>query len=193
MSEFLRRMDGVMFRRTIISVLLLLSPAAMAQEKPYHLNPGDVLQVSVWKEEGLERDVLVLPDGTISFPLAGHVVAAGRSAKEIQEDLAKRMEKFIPDLAITVSVRNLTGYKIYVIGQVNRPGEFQPGRRIDVMQALSSAGGLTAFADDDEIVILRRKDGKQVALPFDYDSVKRGQKLNQNVILESGDVVVVSD
>jgi polysaccharide export outer membrane protein len=183
----------VMFRKIFLVFLLLVPATSVAQEQPYQLNPGDVLQISVWKEDGLERDVLVLPDGTISFPLAGHVMAAGRSAMEIQNDLAKKMEKFIPDLAITVSVRNLSGYKVYVIGQVNRPGEFLPGRRIDVMQALSSAGGLTAFADDDDIVILRRKGGKQVALPFDYDSVKRGKKLGQNVILESGDVVVVSD
>ena len=130
--------------RAVLFFCVFFGPvAAIAQEKPYLLNPGDVLQVSVWKEEGLERDVLVLPDGTISFPLAGHVKAAGRSASDVQTELARLMQKYIPDLSITVSVRNLSGYKIYVIGQVNRPGEFLPGRRIDVMQALSGAGGLT--------------------------------------------------
>lgn len=182
-----------MIRLFFLSIVLFAPLTSMAQERPYELNPGDVLQISVWKEEGLEREVLVLPDGTISFPLAGHVMAAGRSAKDVEADLAKRMEKFIPDLAMTVSVRAVSGYKVYVIGQVNKPGEFLPGRRIDVMQALSGAGGLTAFADDDEIVILRRDGEKQVALPFNYQSVKRGENLSQNIILQSGDVVVVSD
>ncbi len=182
-----------MIRPIFIFFLLLFPMTPIAQERPYQLNPGDVLQISVWKEEGLEREVLVLPDGTISFPLAGHLLAAGRSAKEVQADLAKQMEKYIPDLVITVSVKSVSGYKVYVIGQVNRPGEFLPGRRIDVMQALSGAGGLTPFANDDEIVILRRNEGKQVVLLFDYDSVKQGKKLEQNIFLESGDSVVVSD
>jgi len=185
--------EEYMIRPLFLFFLLLFPMTSIAQERPYQLNPGDVLNISVWKEEGLEREVLVLPDGTISFPLAGHIMAAGRSAKDVQADLAKKMLKYIPDLAITVSVRAVSGYKIYVIGQVNKPGEFLPGRRIDVMQALSGAGGLTPFADDDEIVILRRNEGKQVALPFDYDAVKRGEKLEQNIILESGDVVIVSD
>ena len=182
-----------MNKLVLLIVLFLFPVTSIAQDRPYSLNPGDVLQISVWKEEGLEREVLVLPDGTISFPLAGHMMAAGRSAKAVEDDLAKRLQKFIPDPAITVSVGALSGYKVYVIGQVNKPGEFIPGRRIDVMQALSGAGGLTAFANDDEIVILRRIGDKQTALPFDYDKVKRGQSLEQNIILQGGDVVVVSD
>ena len=174
-------------------LLLLASLPAAAQNQPYKLNAGDVLRISVWKEEGLERDVLVLPDGTISFPLAGHVQAAGRSAREVEEELVRLMEKYIPDIALNVAVTAVSGYKVYVIGQVNQPGEFLPGRRIDVVQALTRAGGLTPFADDDDIVILRRGGEEQVALPFNYEEVKEGKKLDQNIILQSGDVVVVSD
>jgi polysaccharide export outer membrane protein len=94
---------------------------------------------------------------------------------------------------ITVSVPIVAGNKIYVIGQVNRAGEFLATHRIDVMQALSLAGGLTPFADEDDIRILRRKNGKQVALPFDYSRVKKGKSLELNIVLESGDVVVVPD
>ena len=174
--------------------MMLLAPLSVAAaERAYTLNPGDLLEISVWKEEGLQREVLVLPDGTISFPLAGHVKVTGRSAKEIEKVIADRMRKYIPDLVITVSVKDVSGYKVFVIGQVKQPGEFKAGGFIDVMQALSRAGGLTPFADENNIVVLRRDHGKQQALPFDYSAVKRGKKLEQNIILQSGDVVVVTN
>ncbi len=174
-------------------LFLLIASVASAQESSYKINPGDVLEISVWKEEGLEREVLVLPDGKISFPLAGHLKAAGRSPEEVQKALSERIKKYIPDPVITVTVRAVAGNKIYVIGQVQRPGEFQAGQRIDVIQALSQAGGLTPFADEDKIVVLRRENGNQIALPFDYSKVKKGRRLEMNVILISGDVVVVPD
>ena len=173
--------------------LFCLPASALGQDGSYRLNPGDVLEVSVWKEEGMERQVVVLPDGMISFPLAGHLKAAGRTALELQEELIDRIKRYIPDPVITVSVPSVAGNKIYVIGQVNRAGEFPATHRIDVMQALSLAGGLTPFADEDDIRILRRKNGKQVALPFDYSRVKKGKSLELNIVLESGDVVVVPD
>ncbi len=186
-------MRGQMKRLLVALLSLWLSAPALAQEEPYLLNPGDVLQVSVWKEEGLQRDVLVLPDGMISFPLAGHLKAAGRTALEVQDALVERIKQYIPEPVITVSVASVAGNKIYVIGQVNRPGEFPVTHRIDVMQALSLAGGLTPFADDDDIKVLRRENGKQLALPFDYSEVKKGKQLHLNVVLKSGDIVVVSD
>lgn len=180
---------------TVLAALFEFAAAqpAAAQEGGYALNPGDVLEVSVWKEEGMERQILVLPDGMISFPLAGHVKAAGRTAQELEVELRKRIERYIPEPVITVSVPNISGNKIYVIGQVNRPGEYQATRQIDVMQALSLAGGLTAFADENDIKVLRRRNGRQTAIPFDYSSVKNGTKLELNVVLESGDIVVVPD
>ncbi len=147
----------------------------------------------MWKEQGLERQVLVLPDGMISFPLAGHLRAAGRTAEELQAALVEKIKPFIPDAVITVSVQNVAGNKIYVIGQVNNPGEFSPAHPLTVMQALALAGGLTPFGDEDDIVILRHKSGEQIVLPFDDSDVKRGKNLELNIILESGDVVVVPD
>ena len=135
----------------------------------------------------------VLPDGTISFPLAGHLKAAGLSVREVQAELVERIKKYIPDPVVTVSIAGVDGFQVYVIGQVNNPGLFNVVRPTDVMQALSLAGGLTPFGDEDDIMILRREGGKQVALPFDYSAVKRGSNLNLNVILRSGDVVVVPD
>jgi len=177
---------------TILLVLALtFAPDAAAAEDGYALNPGDVLEVSVWKEEGMEREVLVLPDGTISFPLAGHIQAAGMSAQQVEKILADRLQGYFKDAAISVSVKSVTGNKIFVIGQVQRPGEFLAAQPIDVIQALSLAGGFTPFAAEDEIRILRREGGKQTALTFDYSDVEKGRNLESNILLKSGDVVIV--
>jgi len=158
----------------------------------YKLNPGDVLQISVWKEEGLQQQVLVLPDGEISFPLAGHIKAAGLSPEQLQNVLQKRLKNFFADPVITVTVVQVGGNKIYVIGQVRNPGEFPANRPVDVMQALSLAGGLTTFAADGDIKVLRRDpNGKQRALAFNYSEVSKGNRLETNVLLQPGDVVVV--
>lgn len=164
---------------------------ALSAEIPYALNPGDVLEISVWKEEGMQREVLVLPDGSISFPLAGHVQAAGLSPLQVEEILAERLKKYFPDLAISVSVRSVAGNKIFVIGQVRQSGEYPVGSTVDVMQALSLAGGFTQFAAEDEIRILRRENGKQTTFSFNYSRVETGRALETNIILKSGDVVVV--
>jgi len=159
----------------------------------YKINPGDVLQVSVWREEELDRQVLVLPDGTIAFPLAGQVAAAGHTVDEVRDALVRQMNEFIPDPVITVSVLNAAGNKIYVTGEVNRPGEYQAERRITVMQAITLAGGITPFGEEDDIIILRQLDDREIAIPFDYSEVKRGKNLDQNIVLHSGDVIVVPE
>ena len=166
--------------------------ALPAADQAYKLNAGDVLDISVWREDDLQRQVLVLPDGTISFPLAGQIEAAGRTTEDVQATISQRLEKYIPGAVVTVSVLNVSGNKIYVIGAVNNPGEFQVTRSIDVMQALSLAGGLTPFAGEDSIRILRRENGADVSYPFYYSDVKDGEKLEMNIELKSGDVIVVS-
>lgn len=162
-----------------------------ADMRGYRVQPGDLLHVAVWKEEGLDHEVLVRPDGGFSFPLAGDVSAVGRTVEELRQEITDRLARYIPGLVVTVSVREINGNKVYVLGQVNNPGEFVMNPRIDVMQALSVAGGTTAFASTNDIFVLRRQDGRQVALPFRLDDVVRGRNLEQNVLLESGDVVVV--
>ncbi len=157
----------------------------------YVLNPGDVLEVSVWKEEGLQRNVLVLPDGRISFPLAGHIRAAGKSAEQLEKILAQRLKRYFPDPVITVTVKSVGGFTIFVIGQVRQSGRFSLNQPTDVLQALSLAGGFTAFADKDDVKILRREGGKQSILPFNYSDVEKGRELESNILLRSGDVVIV--
>jgi polysaccharide export outer membrane protein len=166
--------------------------AGAYQRPPYTVNPGDVLSISVWKEADLQRGVIVRPDGVFSFPLAGEIQAEGKSIPEIQALLTERLERFIPDPVITIATESVAGHNVYVIGQVNRPGQFNASATVDVAQALSIAGGTTTFAKLDDIKILRRnKKGALIAIPFDYGDIEKGKRLDQNILLEPGDVVVV--
>lgn len=165
--------------------------AVPADVEPYRIQAGDVLSISVWKEADLQAEVLVRPDGGVSFPLAGEQVAAGRTIEELRVAIDEKLRKFVPNPVITISVRQIGGNRIYVIGKVNRPGEFPFSRPLDVMQALSLAGGTNSFAAVNDIVILRREHGRQVPIAFRFADVERGKALEQNILLRSGDTVVV--
>jgi polysaccharide export outer membrane protein len=167
-------------------------PRAAPEAQGYPLGPEDVVEISVWKEEGLKKEVLVRPDGMLSFPLVGEVQAAGRTADDIRSEVTQRLRKYLSDPVVSVTVLKVAAQKIYVIGRVNKPGEFVSGRYIDVLQALSMAGGLTPFASANDIRILRRKGtASEQVIPFRYNDVVKGKSLDQNIILKPGDVVVV--
>jgi polysaccharide export outer membrane protein len=168
------------------------APGGAAATPGYQIQPGDVLQISVWREEDLKLEVLVRPDGGFTFPLAGDMTALGKTVEDIRKEISDRLIRYIPDLVVTVAVKEINGNKVYVIGQVNKPGAFVMNPRVDVMQALSIAGGTTPFAKLDDIVVLRRSsETNQIKLPFRYNDVVKGRGLEQNVLLVSGDVVVV--
>jgi len=180
-------------QRIVLAVLIV--PAAFgasgADDTAYTVKPGDILKVSVWKEPDLTGQVIVRPDGGFSFPLVGEVDARGKSVAELQQIVGSKLQGFISDPVVTVAVDEIHGNKVYVIGQVRSPGEFAVDQTVDVMQALSMAGGTTPFAKLDDIRILRRSADSQVALKFSYSDVAKGQNLGQNIKLEAGDVVVV--
>lgn len=176
--------------------LLLMTtvvPLSAAQEAPpgYRIGPEDVLHISVWKEQELDRQTIVRPDGGISFPLAGDLPVAGKTPQEVQADITQRLRNYIPGAVVTVSVSEIAGYRVYVIGKVNNPGQFVVGRYVDVMQALTLAGGLTPYASEDDIRVIRRMGPKEQVFKFDYGDAKQGDGLNNNILLQSGDVVVV--
>jgi polysaccharide export outer membrane protein len=181
----------------LIAILIFLSPLLAQSDEGtstdniYRIQPGDVLDVSVWKEEDLVKQVLVRPDGGMSFPLVGNIQAAGKSVADLQKLITERLTKYIPDPVVTVATLKLDGNKVYVIGKVARPGEFPVTRYVDVVQALSMAGGMTPYAADNKITVLRRENGKQRSIPFRYGDIEKGEDLEQNIILQSGDVVVV--
>ena len=178
-------------RAMLLPVLLMAALSAKADGDNYTLNPGDVLQVSVWKEDGLDREVLVLPDGSVTFPLAGTVQAKGLTASQLEAEIKKRLVSYIPDASVSVSVKAPLGNVVSVIGQVAKPGELVIGHRTSVMQALSMAGGLTPFASSGNIIILHREGGQETSKPFPYDDVIRGRELAQDIFLTPGDVIVV--
>jgi polysaccharide export outer membrane protein len=154
------------------------APAQAGAEPGYQVSPEDVLEVAVWREEHLTKQVVVRPDGAFSFPLVGEVQATGRTVEDLRLELGDRLRKYMPDPVVSVAVLKVTGYKIYVIGKVNKPGEFVTGRFVDVLQALAMAGGVTPFAAENDIRILRRVEGRE-------------KDLEQNIMLRSGDTVVV--
>ncbi|BAU48044.1 polysaccharide export protein [Sulfurifustis variabilis] len=157
----------------------------------YTVQPGDLLEIFVWKEKDLQREVIVRPDGGLSFPLIGDMQVAGKTVSDIRGELTEQLREYVSNPTVSVSVKQAQGYKIYVMGQVNRPGEFTAVRPVDVVQALSMAGGLNPFAAANSIKVLRRENGVETAIPFKYGQVESGRKLEQNIILHSGDVVVV--
>lgn len=160
-------------------------------EETYLLGPEDIVKVSVWKDEQLTQEVVVRPDGMISFPLVGDVSAAGRTVEEVRLELVKRLGKFIPNPHVSVLATKLHSYKIYVTGRVNKPGEFLVGHYTDVLQALSLAGGLTPYAAENDIKVMRRMKGEQHVFRFRYGDVRNGKALEQNILLQRGDVVIV--
>jgi polysaccharide export outer membrane protein len=183
-------------KRLIAAILVIAAWQAYASEQEgvsevYRIQPGDVLAVSVWKESALQGEVLVRPDGGVSFPLAGDLIAAGRSVAELRDQIAERLKRFIPEPVVTVAVRQIGGNRIYVLGKVNRPGEFPFSQPLDVMQALSLAGGTTPFAELNNIVILRRETGATRSIGFRYSDIEQGRNLQQNILLRSGDTIVV--
>lgn len=171
--------------------MFLVLGNANAETNSYLIGPGDVLSISVWKEEGMQLQALVKPDGAITFPLAGEIQAGGMTTLELTDELVKRLKRYMPNPNVTVSVLNAVSNKVYVVGKVNRPGEITASSFMNVLQALSLAGGLTPFADSDEIKIIRNtKDGEEI-FEFDYDDVMSGQRLDMNIVLKAGDTVVV--
>ena len=166
---------------------------AMASEvdPEYQLGAVDVLVISVWKDEHLTREVVVRPDGMFSFPLIGDVQAEDRTVDQIRADLVQRLTKYIPNPNVSAAVTKVASYKVYVVGRVNKPGEYLIGHYTDVLQALSLAGGLTPFAAENDIKVMRRVRGEQHAIPFRYGDMRKGRALEQNIVLQRGDVVMV--
>lgn len=175
---------------TLLSFIALFIPGYAVAESAYILQPGDVLDVSVWKEPDLHREVLVLPDGTLSFPLIGSVNTSNKTVKQLAAIVTEKLSVFIPNPVVTVSAKQLLGNRIYVLGKVNRPGEYPVNRHVDVLQALSMAGGLNLYAEGEDIQIVRREKGEQISISFQYETVSEGD-LTQNIILKAGDVVLV--
>ena len=184
-----------MFRFLIstLCALMLLPSAANAAEPnaAYLLSPGDVILVSVWQEENLRQEVKVLPDGSITFPLAGRVDVAGLDASTVAQKIAKKLEQYLPEPNVSVVVTSIAGNLVYVQGKVLKPGPVLMEGPMAVLQALSMSGGLDKFADEGSIKVIRRKGESQQVLPVRYRDLVSGRDMTTNFQLQAGDTLVV--
>ncbi|GAA3981720.1 hypothetical protein GCM10022279_01640 [Comamonas faecalis] len=186
-----------LFLHTLSALLLVgastATLAADAQDgQAYQLRPADRLQVSVWREDALQREVRVLPDGSITMPLIGRLVVAGLGTEAVQEQMVERLKPYMPDPIVTVTVAGTDGNSVYVIGKVLKPGLVPLlTDNTTALQALSLVGGLDRFADGNAIRVLRSDGGKQVLLPVRYNDLIKGDSLQTNIQLQAGDTVLV--
>jgi polysaccharide biosynthesis/export protein len=205
--------DGVMAKQVALWIALALPVAAVpirAQEinqqqsapggtakasatsdPNYVIGPQDVLDVDVWKEAELTRDVPVRPDGKISLPLVNDVQAAGLTPTQLSEEISTELKKFITNPQVTVIVNQINSQRVYILGEMTRPGAYPLLPGMTVLQALSSAGGFTPFASLKKIYVLRSEGGKQEKFPFNYKEVVKGKSADQNIVLKAGDQIVV--
>ncbi|HEN8801108.1 sugar ABC transporter substrate-binding protein [Pseudomonas sp. CM25] len=157
----------------------------------YLLSPGDVVMVSVWQEDSLRQEATVLPDGSITFPLAGRINVAGLDVTAVEKQVASKLEKFLPDPNVSVVVKSIAGNLVYVQGKVIKPGPVQMAGPTAVLQALSMSGGLDKFADESDIKVVRGTGTSQKILPVRYKDLVSGRDMSTNIQLQAGDTLVV--
>ena len=177
-----------------LAIAMAMTTCALwAADSPpdYTIGPGDILDISVWKDEGLTKSLVVLPDGKISFPLIGELMVGGKTVAQIKGEIEAKITRYVPDVVLSVDVRQINSMTVYVIGKVNTPGRFVMNGHLNVLQALSSAGGLNPFAKKGQIKVFRQDGDRTVIYPFDYKEVAVGKNLGQNIPLKRGDVIVV--
>jgi polysaccharide export outer membrane protein len=152
---------------------------------------GDKLRITVWANEDLNSDVIVQPDGKISLPLVNDVQAAGLTVEALRQKLDEAYLDFIREPAVSVTVSEIKSLKIYVIGEVNNPGEYELLSYMDVLQAITKAGGFSIYAKKNKVEIIRTFGGQKIKTRFNYSQVVRGKNLQQNIPLKPGDVIIV--
>lgn len=168
-----------------------ISNANTDANQSYKLRQGDSIQVSVWGEDKLQKESLVLPDGSITYPLAGRVEVAGLTSTEVEKRIAEKLKAFLPDPQVSVVIASITGNVAHVMGKVLKPGQVLMSGPMTVLDALSMAGGLDKFAERGAIKVLRKTAQGQKAIPVYYDQLIRGQNLESNITLQPGDTVLV--
>jgi polysaccharide export outer membrane protein len=174
-----------------LCILLLAAYDALAAGMAYTIGPGDTLEISVWRDDSLSREITVPPDGVISFPLIGDINIIGMNVSSLRKTVTKKLSDYVPDATVTVILKSFSSLHAYVIGKVKNAGMYPITLDTNVMQILSMAGGLNAYASENNINILRQVNGGSVKIPFSYGDVLKGRNLDQNITLQRGDVVVV--
>lgn len=167
--------------------------AAVAVDNPgiYLLRQGDSVMISVWREDALQKQVIVLPDGSITFPLVGRIEVAGLSTPEVERRITTKLKEFIPEPVVTVVIAGIEGNRAYVMGKVNSPGSLIINGPLTVLQAISVMGGFDKFADESGIKVIRAKGDHQEVFPVHYKDIISGRDMSSNIQLKAGDTIVV--
>jgi polysaccharide export outer membrane protein len=172
-------------------VLGITAPSADPGTSHYLIGPTDLLQIYVWKEPDLTRDISVMPDGNITFPLIGEIQAKGRTVEELKKTITEKLENYITAPEVTVIVNESRSRRIYTLGKLNSPGPYPLQPDMTVLQVLSTAGGFAEWADEKNIWIIRREGGKEVQIRFNYKAYISGDNIEQNILLKPNDTIVV--
>ena len=170
------------------------APAIADVDSTYIIGPGDVLSISVWKDDALTKDVVVLPDGIISFPLIGLLKAGGKTVPQLKAEIKEKISQYVSDPVLNVEVKQVNSMLVFVIGRLNMSsvsGRLILNANANVLQALAMGGGLNTFAKRNSIKVFRQEGGKTLLFPFHYDDVVQGKRLEENIELKRYDVIVV--
>lgn len=166
-------------------------PAGVPTPPDYVIGPDDVLAIVFWREKEMSSDVFVRPDGKISLPLLNDIQASGLTPDQLRISVTEAAGKFVEEPAVTVVVKSINSRKVFITGQVAKPGPYALGGPTTVLQLIATAGGVAEYAKSDKIVVMRTENGKTVSYKFNYKDVTEGKKLQQNIDLKPGDTIVV--
>ena len=166
-------------------------PAGVTPPTGYIIGPDDQLSVVYWREKDMSADVVVRPDGLISLPLLNDIQASGLTPEQLRQAITQGATKFVEEPTVSVVVKAINSRKVFITGQVNKPGPYPLGAPTTVLQLITLAGGVAEYADKGKIIVLRNENGKQSTFRFNYQDVTKGKNLAQNIELRPGDTVVV--
>ncbi|WP_332308296.1 polysaccharide biosynthesis/export family protein [Desulfonatronovibrio magnus] len=186
-----RRMKRILFVMYLFGMLFCSLAWADNENQQYLLSPGDMLEISVWNDESLYREVMIRPDGRISFPLIGDMVAAGKTVENVRIEMEESIDKYVPGTPVTVILNYISYPVVYIVGKVVNPGLYLMEKDTTVIQALAMAGGLNPFASRNNILIIRQNSKEQQMFNFRYTDVENGRSLERNIALKDGDTIVV--
>jgi polysaccharide export outer membrane protein len=197
--------EGRLFSRRLATAAIALMAAALPSLPPraqdasattssddYVLGVEDKLSISVWKEPDLLKTLAIRPDGKITFPLVGDIQAAGRTPKQLTDDVSKALEKYIKEPVVTIAVEEINSFKVFILGEVSAQGALSLHRKTRLLEAIAMSGGMTQFADKSNVVLLRYENGKDVRTRIDYRKVVSGDRPELNVFLKPGDMIFVN-
>ncbi|MCP4109814.1 MAG: polysaccharide export protein [Desulfobacteraceae bacterium] len=174
-----------------IPAVALEQESSESEQKSYFIGSGDILELITWKEPDFSRDVLVRIDGMITFPLLDDIRAAGRTTMDIKNQIQEELKEYIKSPFVTVSVKGYGSQKYYVLGEVNKTGEYNLVKGLTVLQAFALAQGFTEWALKKEIILIRREYGRDKIIRVNYKDIIKGQGLEQNVLIKANDTIIV--